>query len=361
MILRSALKVPEGGPLASLQRWFTAKRVLAVTAAVAIFGYLGVRGYQGVYDLVRSGVTVDYRYLLISTGVWLAGTMLAAAVWGFMLRQLNVAPGFFFNLQVYAVSSLARKLPGTIWYAVSRVALYHQRGYARTPVIAALVMEVVALAMAGCIALLLGLGLGAGAVPWLSRIPGLGRQEVLWLVPVAVLALIWVQPAVVKWFSDRQHRVQNGGSPQPATLPASQYRIYGLVWMAGSTVVVAAAAAVLYFLLLALDIHVPWAILLAAFGLSVALGPIGMWLPADIGLREGVLYVALTPFLSPSIAAVAVLLMRLWVTLLEIGFGAICLATLTNSWLRRRGHGQPVVSASDTFVYPRNGNGESRP
>ena len=361
MTLRYALKVHEGFSLASLQRRFTVKRTLAVVAAVAIFGYLGVRGYHGLHDLIQSGVTIDYRYLAISTAVWLVGTMLAAGVWGFMLRQLNVAPGYTYDLQVYAVSSLARKLPGTVWYAVSRVALYHQRGYARKPVIAALVMEVVALSMAGCIALLIGLGLGAGEVPWLAQIPGLGRQEVLWLVPVAIFALIWIQPSVVKWFSERQHLDHSSDPQQPGQLTAGRLRIYGLVWMAGSTAVVAFAAAVIYFMLLAIDIHAPYAMILAAFGLTVALGPIGMWLPADIGLREGVLYVALTPFLTAPIAAVAVLLLRIWVTLLEIVFGAVCLATLTHDRMRRRVHDRPAVSATDSLVFPRDGSGESRP
>ena len=359
MTLRYVLKARESLSITSLRRRFTVKRTLSLVVAVAIFGYLGMRGYHGVHDLLRSGVTIDYRYLAISTGVWLVGTALAAGVWGLMLQQLNVAPGYLYNLQVFGVSSLARKLPGTIWYAVSRVALYHQRGFARKPVIAALVMEVVALSMAGCIALLIGLGLGAGKVPWLAQLPGLGRQEVLWLVPVAILALIWIQPFVVRWFSERQHLNGNVDGQQPVLFTAGRYRLYGSVWMTGSTAVVAFAAAVIYYMLLAIGIHAPYAIILAAFGLSVALGPIGMWLPADIGLREGILYVALTPFLTSSIAAVAVLLLRIWVTLLEIIFGALCLTGLTHSWMRRAGHVHPPVSAAGTFAYPKDGSGES--
>ena len=55
-----------------------------------------------------------------------------------------------------------------------------------------------------------------------------------------------------------------------------------LVWVLGTCVVLAMAAGVIYYLLLAVDAVVPYMAVLSGFGLAVALGPIAVWMPADI-------------------------------------------------------------------------------
>jgi hypothetical protein len=70
---------------------------------------------------------------------------------------------------------------------------------------------------------------------------------------------------------------------------------------------------------------------LVAWGGAVALGPLAMWLPSDVGLKDGVMYAILSPRIGGNEAALAVLFWRIWGSVLEITFGSIGVLTLGKS------------------------------
>jgi hypothetical protein len=98
-----------------------------------------------------------------------------------------------------------------------------------------------------------------------------------------------------------------------------------LVWLLGEIGVVALAGGVGYFLVKSIELPdaIPYTSILRAFSLSVALGPLSVWLPGDIGLRDGIMFLALKPYTSAAIAALITLIYRFWLSALEISFGFI--------------------------------------
>jgi uncharacterized membrane protein YbhN (UPF0104 family) len=71
------------------------------------------------------------------------------------------------------------------------------------------------------------------------------------------------------------------------------------------------------------EVPVPFSTISGALSIAIALGPIAMWLPGDIGLKDGFLYIGLSSIIGGSLAAVVTLLWRLWGTLLELIFGGL--------------------------------------
>lgn len=303
------------------------KWLLGLILSAGIFGYLSIKAYHGVQLIAETGLNFGPGYLLLAVLCQVLGVSLAVAVWDNILRRLGVHSGYSFNLKAFGISAVARKLPGTIWYAISRLALYEQRQYPRWSVILALAIELVSLSLAGLTAFCLGLSTGFVNIPVIANTG-------LWLViGIGVLiGLASLQPWMIRWFLERRN------SPLANDDELSIRFGHTFLWLGGETAVVALATGVLFFLVKSIDAAAPVTFLpvFGAFGLAIALGPVAVWLPADVGLKDGFVYLALSPVLTGPLAAVVILIWRLMVTLMDVLFGLSCGASLGYSVLRRR-------------------------
>lgn len=315
-----------GRPAASVRR-LSVRRLSVLVFAFVIFGYIGFRAIGGVRQLLETGVEFEPRYLFLSWAVHLGSIFLAAAVWTHMLRRLTVTTGYVFNVRVYGVSMLARKIPGTIWYALSRLALYRYDGWPARPVVAALGVELVTLSLAGLVVFVISSTLGFAENSWIGRYVSSAYLYVGTVIFVGLI--VWLQPIALRKFMERQQGENSSRQAyQKINIGDS------LIWLSGMSAVLFAGAGMIYLLLLSFDAKVPYAAVTSGFALAVALGPIAIWMPADIGLKDGFLYLVMAPFLTEPIAALAVLLIRLWITALEIGFGLICALTFGKPMLQ---------------------------
>lgn len=301
------------------------KTIVGVAFAVVVFGYLAWRAYQGVQQLSQTGVHFSSNRLLLSLACQAAGVLLAAAVWSDILHRLGVQTDYLFDLQVFCASAVARKLPGTVWYAVGRIALYDRTRCPKHPIIIALIIEATTVALAGLVAF--GISLGTGLI----QVPGTSDTDYLSvLVAVLVTAAVLVQPFAVRFLIRRTSSKAKGEFDEQYM---SVHFGETLRWLIGEMGVVTLGAAVSFFSMKSIDVSmpIPFFSVLGAWGLAVAIGPIAMWLPGDIGLKDGFMYIALSTFISGPLAAVATLAWRLWVTLLELLFGLLSAVNLSRS------------------------------
>ena len=312
----------------SSQRAWQMAFVIPITTA--IFGYLGIRAWQGIRLLTSTSFSVSPAYIGLAISCQVIGVLCAVWMWGTILQKFGVQSSYQFNLRAFGVSAVARKLPGTIWYAVSRLLLYQRAGHLRRPVVLALTAELITLSMAGLLALALGFLSGLqdiqGIPLWLQHpIPiGIGLLILLGLLALAL-------PQVLKRFMQRSQ------VEQPVSPGHSISFVAVMLWLLGELMVVGLATGVLYFSMKALvpNTTIPFTTLAAAFGASVALGPLLVWMPADMGLRDGVMYLILAPVLTGAVAAVVVLAWRLMVTALDILFGLVCVASFGHADFHR--------------------------
>jgi glycosyltransferase 2 family protein len=292
----------------------TLVRLIGLLFAVVVFTFLGIRAVQGVRQLAETGVRFTPEYLVISFACQFVGVLLAAAVWSSILRKLGVASNYFFDLQTFCVSAIARKIPGMVWYAVGRLAIYQTISAPRALVIIALVIESVVIALGGLVTL--GISIQTGLV----ASPGIDQRLLLIGIPLIILAASVITPVLIRKGVEKA-RERNQETKIPDFLPVTF--LDTLRWIVAEAGVVVLAAGVPFFLMKSIDstVGVPFISMLGAISLSVAIGPFAVWLPGDIGLKDGFIYLALSPWTDSPFAALVTLVARLWLSLLEISLG----------------------------------------
>lgn len=318
---------------ASKKSWkYTLARLIGLLIAVVIFTFLGIRAVQGIRQLVETGVQFTPQYLVLSFACQFIGVLLAAGVWSHILHRLGVKSNYLFDLQAFCVSALARKIPGVVWYAVARVAIYQLITAPKALVIIALIIESVTVALGGLVTLGISMQSGLVSTPWLDQ------RILLLAAPLIILATSFLSPILIRRGVERT-RQREPEAMIPDNIPVSF--LDNLRWILAEAVVVLLAAGVPYFLMKSIDatVAVPFTSMLGAISLSVAIGPLALWLPGDIGLKDGFIYLALRPWTTSSFAALVTLVARLWLSLLEISLGLAFGLTLIRR-LRRLSPGE---------------------
>jgi glycosyltransferase 2 family protein len=310
MLVFQKIKQNKGG------KKLTPARLAGLLIAVVIFSFLINRAIQGVQQLLETGVQFTPEYLGISFACQFIGVLLAAAVWSNILRRLGVVSNYLFDLQTFCVSAIARKIPGIVWYAVGRLAIYHTISAPKPLVIIALIIESVVIALGGLVTL--GISIQTG----LFTSPGLDVRFLLIGIPLIILAVSLLTPLVIRKGVEKA-RQRNQDTIIPDFIPITFFDT--LRWIVAEAGVVILAAGVPYFLMKSIDstVEVPFFAMLGAVSVSVAIGPFAVWFPGDIGLKDGFIYLALSPWTDSPFAALITLVARLWLSLLEITLGLI--------------------------------------
>jgi glycosyltransferase 2 family protein len=234
---------------------------------------------------------------------------LVAYLWGLALHRAAGTPPVV-GARIWFLSNLARYVPGNVWSYVGAVELARRVGVARRTTLA--VMALTQLLSVG-VALLVGLPV------LLAARAQLGRPALLGAVVVAAVA---VAAAV---FRGRLLELARRRVPElePGDLTPSAGTVVVLVvgyaaYWAVTGLAFAALVASLYPLVLA---DVP--LVVAAYAAAYAAGFLSLLTPAGLGVREGVLTVAMASVLPAGPALVVALLSRVWMMLVELAGAAV--------------------------------------
>ncbi len=228
---------------------------------------------------------------------------LANSVMPFVWRDIlartgeRIPPGRAYY--AWALSRMGRYLPGKVWVVLGRVYLVPEGR--RSLVFWSVTVEVI-------LDLMAGLAWGLMTLPVLTRawLPSL-PQVPPWM-PLGVLVgfFLILHPAVLRTVLRRLGR----DVPQVRW----DYR-HLFLWFLVFLAVWALRVLGHYLFLRSFGLHLPYAALLTAFALAWVLGLLAPFAPGGLGVREGVLTVALNPVLGPGLAPLAALITRLAATL----------------------------------------------
>jgi uncharacterized membrane protein YbhN (UPF0104 family) len=284
-------------------RWATVA-VLAVVAGFFV-ATLAAR-WNDVISLkwrLRPGVFVLACLLLaLSYG-------LVACLWGWALRRA-AGTRLVAGARIWFLSNLARYVPGNVWSYVGAVELARREGVARRTTLAVMALTQV---------LSVGVAVVAGLPVLLAERSRLGRPALLGAVVVAVAA--GLAAVFRRQLLALARRRIPGFDPGDLTPSASTVALlvvgYAVYWTV-TGLAFAALVASLYPLAAA---DVP--LVVAAYSAAYAAGFLALLTPAGLGVREGVLVVALAPVLPAGPALVVGLVARVWMMLAELAGAAI--------------------------------------
>jgi glycosyltransferase 2 family protein len=298
-------------------RWLT---VAVLTVVAVFFGVTLAARWREVISLKwqpRPGLFVLACVLLA------VSYAMVACIWGLALRRAAGTP-LLAGARIWFLANLARYVPGNLWSYVGAVELARREGVERPRTLAVMALTQV---LSVAVALLAGLPV------LLAERARLGRPALLGAVAVAVVAAVAAvfRRQLLGLARRRVPGLDAGGlvpSPGTVALLTVGYAAYWAVTGLAFAALVASA-----YRLPAGDVP----LVVAAYAAAYAVGFLSLLTPAGLGVREGVLVVALAPVLPAGPALVVALVSRAWMMVAELaGAGIAQLAAVSG---RGRGPG----------------------
>jgi len=310
-------EAPPPAPRPRLRPLLRVAQILLVAATVYFLAAYLVRSWASIKDYPW---TWDAGWLALSAVAFLLFYLLQTVFWWLLLRGFAVHSPFPVAAATWAKSILARYIPGNVFMYLSRAWLSHAQGLPVDRVTAAMVYEQ---ALGVCSALLAM----ALLFPFWEYRPGVTGLSLI-AIPV-LMALL--HPRVFGPLSAWALRLLRR-PPLDVTLGFGAVLV-----LLGSFVVswfVAGAGA--WFLARAvtgLDVET-LPLVIVANALAYVVGMAAFVFPSGIGVREAVFTASLSKQLPGGVALAWALLLRVWVTIIELAFVGLVVAG--EALLRRR-------------------------
>ncbi len=254
--------------------------------------------------------SLDLKFFALACLALTLSYALVAGLWAVALASVTptaVAAG----VRIWFLANLARYVPGNVWSFVGAVELARRTGAPRRTTLAVMALTQ---------ALSVGLALLVGLPVLLAEWARLGRPALLGLAVVVALALL----VLVLW-RPLERRVR-------ASYPNLGPALDRLLRRGGGGALTGLAFAALIRAIFPLPASaIPLAV--AGYAAGYAVGFLSLLTPAGLGVREGVLVLALAPVMPAGPALVVALVSRLWMMVFEL-LGAV-VAALVDRALHR--------------------------
>lgn len=259
-------------------------------------------------------------WLALSGVMFLVYYFAQAGFWWLLLRGCGAPSEFWSAASVWGKSILARYVPGNVFMFVGRAWMSHSQGLAVERVSAAMVYEQ-ALGLCGALLAV------AVLFPFWEY-----RQDLTALSLIAVpLLVILMHPRI---FGPLAGLVLRLFRRPPLEVTLGFGAVLGLLalftidWLVAGT-----GAWLLARAITGLDIGA-LPLVIVAYALAYVAGMIAFFIPSGLGVREAVLTASLARRLPGGVALTWALLLRLWVTLVELVF--VGLVVVIELAVRRR-------------------------
>jgi len=261
---------------------------LVVAVPLAFLVSILAKNYE---QLAPELAHADPRYLVLSELVFLAMTFLFGVVWHLETSAIGVGLTWGRALIAYFASQLGKYLPGKVWMMAARFAIY-QSELKDAPRVSLAVLFEAALHLGGQLILLV-----AVAMLW-----GWGEYGSLRIACILILLAIMVgsHPKILEFGLN----IVMGLLKRPKVELRLKYGQVLLLYLAYTAVYSIGLAGIL--LLYAAFEPLESQILLPLVFSAIASGVSGMlviFVPAGLGVREGLMYAMLTPFIPQHMAA----------------------------------------------------------
>jgi Predicted integral membrane protein len=285
--------------------------LLGISCFFLVNGYIGYLLYKDWGALQQDGwnwLRPDIRWLALTAVVQFIGLLFAISGWWFIMRQFGYDISFRRHYKNYTIASLARKLPGIGWDIISRVYLYQKEGGSKVQVSIATVTETIILGVSSTIIALITLALPGSLVnsinPWI-------------LVAILAVFVSLVPTPLFKRFLDWLNRYNQAG--------ANLRWQHLFAWVGFNLISITLGGVGLYCFCSAFgfDGSASLVPVIQCWALVMVSGIILAWIPADLGVTNGIIIVALSTMMPAHQAIVLLVAWRVWNTINEIVWGGI--------------------------------------
>ncbi len=266
-------------------------------AAAAVF-YLTEFVLRAVDQLDGVGRSPRWAILFVALVISLVGHLFNSWLWWYSLRRMEVSAGFAEAYRSWAVSRLARYIPGKVFAYAVRVGLHSQQ-HRGGSVSVAVVEGITTLASLALVSMV-------GAVFYWQQLEWRPSAQLLQFLLLAGGAGVVTLLVLMPWLKKLVSRL------------ASEVSLPDLsTWLqlTGAQILLLLCHAAAFFLVLSDLTGVEWfwyPYVVAAYYLAALIGQLAVMVPAGLGVREASLLALLAPVVGEGLALFyAVILIRL--------------------------------------------------
>lgn len=277
-----------------------------LTAIIASFLIRSI--IQNLDKINLKEMTLNWTYLILATAPFIAHLFIYSALWRIILKIVKAdLPIKDANL-IYSVSNLGRYVPGRVTLFITRVAMCGEKGIPKHRSVLSIILEQ-GLALAGA-ALIFSVSLLflEDTTLNLAGIAGL----VLLLIPVFPELLLIITRMGFKLLKIKEKGVELGYKNFIWLLIA-----YSLTWV---------IQGIGFYLIISGLGETSLALLpvsIGIFAITAVITFIAAITPGGVGVREGLIILLLSPYVTPTVAAASAIISRLELVLAELLFAAI--------------------------------------
>lgn len=283
----------------------------AIAAALIWFGY-------SVDWSELSGVSVTWRWLALGTVIALLFRYLGVVVWLVVLVSIGATalPRFRIMADIYAKAWLARYIPGTLPWVAGKIYLASEQGIPKSRLAVSTIVEAAAQVVAiGAVSLVL--------LATDNRIAEVS-SVLRWLVVVSAVAFLAAMvPAIFNRLVSLAMGVLKRHTQVTVTwsVVLRSLGLYGV----GAIISGASYACVAYSLDSSLSFQ-DLVFLVGSFGFAGVIGMLTPLAPSGLGTRDGTQLLLLLIVLPAPMAALVVLVSRVWSAAVDVLFWLIAAA-----------------------------------
>lgn len=282
------------------------KKACAFLVIIGIFYLLGKNLYQNFAEISHYQWSIKYELLILSILCLVINLTISSYVWKKILSFFHTSLPFDQSFKIMSVSGMGKYIPGKVWQYLSQIYLGQKVGLAKRVTFFSMVLLFIAYNLVGILLFLFSLFFWQRFSPFLIFS--------LLVIFILISLAIFYPPILNKVLKILLHLFKK----EPLTIKAGFDQIVKILLILIVDWVIFGIG--VYFLVNSFY----WAnlsqtvILCGIFAISVISGILSFFVPAGLGVREGVQSYLLSLFIPVSMAILISLVMRVWITLGEL-------------------------------------------
>jgi glycosyltransferase 2 family protein len=289
------------------------KKATAFLVIAVILFFLGRSLYHNLGELRSYQWSIRPLLLILSFFPLLASLILSAFAWERILCLLGTRLPLDQSFKIMSLSGLSKYLPGKIWLYLSQIYLSQKVNIPKSVCLFSLLILFSAYNLAGMLVFITSLFLWGKFSPWMI---------LFFLLLCCSLFPVIFSPrslnGVLKVLTFFTKKFKNGLIPERLTFRSRTSRILQIILI---LLVDWTIFGIAVYCLVNSFYHIDFSqtvILCGIFAISSIVGIASFFVPAGLGVREGVLSYLLSMFIPVSVAILISLAMRVWMTVGEL-------------------------------------------
>lgn len=288
------------------KRKYPLKKVCAFLVIIGIFYLLGKNLHRNFGEISQYQWNIKYELLILSFFCVIINLAISSFVWKKILSFFRASLPFDQSFKIMSISGLGKYIPGKIWQYLSQIYLGQKAGLTKNVTFFSMVLLFVGYNLVGILLFLFSL------LFW-ERFSSFLIFSLL-ILYVSISLLVFYPPFLNKILKTLLHLFKR----EVLTIRAGFGQIGKILFILIVDWVIFGIA--LYFLInsfYSIDFE-QTVILCGIFAISVISGILSFFVPAGLGVREGVQSYLLSLFIPISMAILISLVLRVWMTLGEL-------------------------------------------